>query len=170
MGQTIISAGLVVIVTIAVINANRLIINSETTKLEGQARLQAADIAMEVLTEARLRKFDEYADTVYYQGTGEFTSYSSLGPESGESVSLPDVYPYQSRQRYDDMDDFNNYRRTVNTISIVGYVVTCKVYYSSQTYPDTPKTSKTYVKTMEVNVSHPLYLVTPIRLSMTRTY
>lgn len=170
MGQTIISAGLIVLVTIAVINANRLVINSQTTKMEAQARLEASDIAMEIITEARLRKYDEYADTVFYQATSAFTHYSSLGPESGESFTLPDTLPYRSPGRYDDYDDFNGYRRKVSTTTLTGYNVWCKVYYATQTYPDKLTTSKTYVKTLEVYVSHPLYLQDTLRISMTKTY
>ena len=170
MGQTIISAGLIVLVTIAVINANRLVINSQTTKLEAQARLEASDIAMEIITEARIRKYDEYADTLFYQSTGYFTYYNVLGPETGEPFTLPDVSPYQSRSRYDDYDDYNNYRRTVATTTMTGYSVWCKVYYATQTYPDKLTTSRTYVKTLEVYVSHPLYLEDTLRISMTKTY
>ena len=186
MGQTIISAGLIVIVTIAVINANRLVINSQTTKLEAQARLEAADIAMELITEARRRRFDERADTVYYQATSQFMSYNLLGrdslrwtyisgswystPDTTEMFSRPDRSPYLSLSRYDDFDDYNGYVRTVSSTTLTNYSVWCRVYYATQTYPDRLTTSKTYVKTMEVYVTHPQYLRDTVRISMTKTY
>jgi len=171
MGQTIISAGLIVIVTIAVINANRLVINSQTTKMEGIARLQAADLAMELISEARLRKFDENADTVSYQAVTAFTYYSSLGRDMGEtSVPIPDTLPYRSKVYYDDFDDFNGYKRTASTTTVSGYALTCKVFYSTQSSPDASTTSKQYLKTMQVQVSHPLYLTRAITISVTKTY
>jgi hypothetical protein len=188
MGQTIISAGLIVLVTIAVINANRLVINSQTTKLEAQARLEASDIAMELITEARLKKFDERADTTFYQSTSYFMPYTLLGRDSlrwvwnpstsswsstfdsTEMFTRPDHSPYRSTGSYDDYDDYNGYRRTVSTSTLTGYNVWCKVYYATQTYPDKVTTSRTYVKTLEVYVSHPLYLEDTLRISMTKTY
>jgi hypothetical protein len=186
MGQTIISAGLIVIVTIAVINANRLVINSQTTKLEAQARLEAADIAMEIITEARRKKYDERADTVFYQATSHFMNYLLLGrdslswsyisgtwystPDSTEMFSRPDAAPYKSMTRYDDFDDYNGYSRTVSSTTMTGYSVWSKVYYATQTYPDRLTTSKTYVKTLEVYVTHPTYLRDTVRISMTKTY
>ena len=128
MGQTIISAGLVIIVTIAVINANRLVINAETTKLEGLARMQAADIAMELITEARMKRFDEDAKTSYYQSTGEFTSPGSLGRE-GEWAGYPDYSPFNSADAFDDLDDYHRYRRIVNTSNISEFQIDCVVYY-----------------------------------------
>jgi len=170
MGQTIISAGLIIIVTIAVINANRLIINASTSKLEGLARMEGADIAMAVITEARLKKFDENAIDTEYQSTSAFTAASSLGRESGEWAGNPDGYPFNSASAFDDFDDYDGYQRTVNTVSLSGYLVSCTVYYATRYYPDTPVTSREYFKTLEVYVSHSLYLPNPIRISITKSY
>ncbi|MCU0453577.1 MAG: hypothetical protein MUE68_07940 [Bacteroidetes bacterium] len=187
MGQTIISAGLIVIVTIAVINANRLVINSQTTKLEAQARLEAADIAMEIITEARRKRFDEKADTIYYQGLAEFSS--SMGrdslryyklvptsttwystPDTTEMFTRPDTHPFRSLSRYDDLDDYNGYSRVASSTTLTGYKISCKVYFATQTAPDRPTTSSQYVKTIEVYVTHPQYLRDTVRISMTKTY
>lgn len=170
MGQTIISAGLIVLVTIAVINANRLVINSQTTKLEAQARLEASDIAMEIITEARTKKFDELVDGTDWQDVGEFTSNGSLGPDGTEGFTLPDATPYLSLARYDDFDDYKNYRRNVTTTTMTGYAVNCDVFYVNRTTPDTKTTSRTYLKKLIVYVSHPLYLRDTLRISMTKTH
>lgn len=171
MGQTIISAGLIVIVTIAVINANRLVINSQTTKLEAQARLEASDIAMEIITEARTKLFDEEVDGTDWQDVSEFTGNPSLGPEgTGETFSLPDVEPYQSRSRYDDFDDYKGYRRLASAAALSGYEVSCDVFYVTRTSPDTKTTSRTYLKKLTVYVTHPLYLRDTLRISMTKTH
>lgn len=170
MGQTIISAGLVIIVTIAVINANRLVINAETSKLEGLARMHAADIAMELITEARMKKFDEYAVDSEYQSVTAFTVPSFIGRESGEWAGSPDAAPYNSADEFNDFDDYHKYWRSVNTASVTGYKVECVVYYSTGTTPDKDAETRTYFKTLEVNVSHPLYLPNPIRISMTKSY
>ncbi len=171
MGQTIISAGLIVLVTIAVINANRLVINSQITKLEAQARLEASDIAMEIITEARTKKFDALVDGTDWQDVSEFGAPASLGRGSHELIALPDVSPYQSIGGYDDFDDYKNYSRTVSTKSMTGYQVSCRVFYVTRTSPDVPYTSgQTYLKTLQVFVSHPLYLRDTLRISMTKTH
>ncbi len=170
MGQSIISAGLVIIVTIAVINANRLVINAEISKMESLARMQAADIAMEILTEARMKKFDQLENPWTYQESGDFTPAPQLGRESGEWAGDPDAYPYNSADVFNDIDDYNGYRRSVNTTNVSGYVVSCRVYYALPNTPDTPDANKGYFKTMEVYVSHPTYLPNAVRISMTKSY
>jgi hypothetical protein len=169
MGQTIISAGLVIIVTIAVINANRLVINAEASKLEGLARMQAADIAMELITEIRLKKFDENEVTTEYQSTSAFTASGSLGRES-EWAGYPDAYPYDSADKFDDIDDYHGYRRSVTTSNISGYQVDCVVFYSTPDNPDTNAGTRTYFKTLEVYVSHATYLPNAIRINFTTSY
>lgn len=171
MGQTIISAGLIVIVTIAVINANRLVVNSQTTKLEAQARLEASDIAMEIITEARTKKFDELIDGTDWQDVSEFTSNSNLGTDgTGETITPPDVEPYLSRSRFDDFDDYKGYLRTASSSTLSGYSVSVDVFYVTRTSPDTKTTSRTYLKKMTVYVTHPLYLRDTLRISMTKTH
>lgn len=169
-GQTLLSIGVLVVVTIMVINAHRWIIESETNKLQGMALIEAADISEELISEVLAKKFDEYEVTTSYQSTSAFTSVSALGPESGETFILPDTLPYRSRARYDDFDDYNNYQRTVNTELIRGYTVSCRVYYATNTAPNTPQTSKQYVKTIEVSVTHPAYIPRPLKISATKVY
>ncbi len=170
MGQTLLSAGLIVIVTIAVINANRLVINSQTTKLEAQARLEASDIAMEIITEARTKKFDEKVDGTDWQAVDEFTEASSLGPDGSESFTMPDVVTYQSASRFDDFDDYKGYRRTASSSQLSGYSVSCDVFYVKREAPDTKTTNRTYLKKMIVYVTHSLYLRDTLRISMTKTH
>lgn len=170
MGQTMLSALMIIVVTIGVINANRLVIMSTTTKMEALAHLQAPSIAMEVITEARLRRFDEINYTNRYMDRTEFTTAANLGPDAGESFTLPDVSPYQSLSKYDDFDDFNGYRRTVNTAEISGYTVSCTVFYAANTSPDANAGARRYVKTLKVTVTHPQYLTTPAVMSLTRVY
>jgi len=170
MGQSIISAGLVIIVTMAVINANRLIINADVSKMEALARIQAADIAMALITEARMKRFDENAIDTRYQSTSEFTSASSLGRESGEWAGNPDGYPYNSADMFDDFDDYDGYRRAVNTTSLSGFDVNCVVYYATRYEPDVEVSSIQYFKTLEVYISHSLYLPNAIRISITKSY
>lgn len=170
MGQTIISAGLVIIVTIAVINANRLVMTSETAKMEGLARMKSIDIALEFLTEVRLKKFDQNDTSATYLNQNSFTSSSSLGAETSERFTLPDTLPYRSATRYNDIDDYNGYRRTVNSSDISGFVLSATVHYATQSSPDNITTSKEYVKTVKVQVTHPTYMVVPTKFALTKTY
>ncbi len=172
MGQTIISAGLIIIVTIAVINANRLVVTAETSKLESLARLQSADIAMALITEARMKKFDKNVKEDEYQSVDKFKSPNDLKRDGGveDDFEYPDTAPFQSVGAFDDFDDYNDYHRTVTTSNISGYQVNCKVYYSTQSSPDIDANTQTYFKTLEVYVSHPQYLPSPIRISMTMSY
>ena len=83
---------------------------------------------------------------------------STLGPESGESISFPDTIGaagYKSATTYNDVDDYNGYWRVVRTSSPKGDTVRVAVNYTNVTNPDTPLGGKNYAKKMTVTVSSP---------------
>jgi hypothetical protein len=107
-----------------------MLIEGETTRLEGQAINLASDLAYSLIREAMSKKFDEDAVTTYYQYASEFTPTSKLGPSSSEVISpLPDRTPYKSLPRFDDFDDYNGYERVADTPTIKGFLIKSKVYY-----------------------------------------
>ncbi|MBI5463860.1 MAG: hypothetical protein HY966_02755 [Ignavibacteriales bacterium] len=159
MGQTSLTVAFLITLTVIVLNANKMILDSEQDSISGMALRESADIAESLISEIQRKKFDQNAVVTYYQAQSEFTSASKLGPESGESISpSPDVWPYKSIKNYTDADDYNGYKRTVDTPTLQGYTVACKVYYVTNTNFESVQTSQQYFKRITVTVEHSQYL------------
>jgi hypothetical protein len=172
MGQTAITGAFFVLLITSVLSANRMMSESAMSSYEGEALNNAADIARTLMNEAQRKAFDLNVVENTYQNASAFTSASSLGPAGNESISpWPDVAgasTFKSIATYNDFDDYNGYRRTVNVGNITGYVVEVSVYYVYTSNMSKVNWS-TYVKRMDVKVSHPLYLKTPVTFSCMKT-
>lgn len=167
LGQTMLTGGLLVLMIMITISANKMLMDSSKTAYEAESINIAADLANSLMTEATRKKFDELQAN-YAGNASAFTSSASFGPESGEALSVtPDVAPFQSVTRFDDLDDYHGYQRTVDGQSLKGFKITAQVnYVVSRTNPNTNTTSKTLLKRIDVTVSHPVYI--PSGFSLTR--
>jgi hypothetical protein len=164
-GQTMVTAAFFVLLIASVITANRMIGSSTTTTYEGDARNLAVDLARSVVNEAYRLKFDENSVDSLYQTSTDFTAANSLGPDAGETISpLPDVAPYQSYAKYDDVDDYNGYSRIVDAGALQGFKVTVSVYYVSST-TFAKSSTQTVLKRIDVSVEQPTYLKTKVTYS-----
>ncbi len=168
------SAAFLVLLTIAVMNANRLLVESETETYRGEALELASNYGQALLIEASRKKFDKNALDSVYQNKDVFTSPGSLGPESGETISpWPDIAPFKSPTVYDDLDDYNGYQRIIDTVDtkrIPGFLLKVTVYYVKKSAPGTIQTSQQYLKRLDVTVEHPSYVTKPITFSTIVTY
>ncbi len=170
LGQTMLTAAFLVLVTILVLNANTLVINSEQETYEGEAFDLATNYAQALLNEIGRKKYDQYAIDTLYQAPSAFTPAGSLGPESGEVITpWPDVAPFKSFTTYNDVDDYNGYVRTIDSEIIKGFQVSAVVYYVTQANTNTKSTTQTYLKRIDVSVQHPSYLKT-VTFSTIATY
>jgi hypothetical protein len=191
LGQSFLAILALVTITFLVVSANRIVIDSLQDELKGEAYNQAGEIANELINEALKKKFDNplamhtvtywngwtwvsksYKLYDFYQPTTDFTDAGGLGPNSTESaaVPLPDRYPYKSISGYDDFDDYDGYRRTVDTPTMTGFIVNCTVTYVAGSDLNTPVTSRTYYKRLLVTVSQPTYLPNALSFSTIMTY
>ena len=175
LGQTMITMGMLLLLIMSVISANKMITDNATAQLQAQALASSATIANDLLLEIMSKHFDGKPydpynavavgkDTTGGLGTADFTDAVSLGPSTTEAAacSLPDssyVGSYKSIAVYNDVDDYNGYQRIVTFNGISGFVVDVVVYYVTSSAPDSKTTSKTTFKRIQVTVSHPLYLI-----------
>jgi hypothetical protein len=166
------TAAALIIITMVVISANRLILESQQDEFAGEAYNLASEIGNALIAEASKKRFDESAKTTYYQSIVEFTWPSSLGPDGTEGVAvpLPDTYPFKSISGYDDFDDYNKYYRVVDTPVITGFIVRDSVFYVRTDEPDERVAYYSYLKKMIVTVEHPLYLPRPLQFSTVKAY
>jgi hypothetical protein len=165
------SAAFIVVLTVAVVNANRVIVESETETYRGEAIEIGTRFAQALLVEASRKKFDEKQVDSTYQDPTAFTSVSSLGPESGETISpMPDKAPFMAPSVYDDIDDYHNYKREIDAGRIKGLLLSAEVYYVSKGSPNSKSSSKTYLKRIDVSLSHPVHIQKPMKFSTIVTY
>ena len=161
------SAGVLVLLTVLTMSANRMLLESSQTSFESEAVSTAADLANILLAEIGRpeKQFDASVTYSYYQSSGEFTIASSFGPNASESFALPDTStPFKSIVRYSDVDDYHNYQRIANGPTINGFLLSVKVFYVTSINPDATSSSRTYSKKVEVTVTHSLYLPNGIKI------
>lgn len=162
-GQTMITATFLVLLTVAVFNANNLISDVDRSYYEKEAIEQAGVLANALITEIIRKKFDSRADTSsYYQSPSEFDI--SMGPSSSAKEHVnpkgrPDAYPYRSvtTEYFDDVDDYNGYIRSANAGSLTGFTLQVRVFYVQQSNPNIASNTQTYLKKIEVTVTNSTY-------------
>ncbi|MDD8019527.1 MAG: hypothetical protein PHP42_14230 [Bacteroidota bacterium] len=179
-GQTMLTIAFLVILTIAVMNANRIIVDKEESYYESQAYEQASILANSLLSEIIKKKFDSQVDTnsTTYQVPGDFDYWMGPSYTAQNNVNPsgnPDVFPYKSIRGdngnwFDDVDDYNGYKRSASTASMTGFTLTVSVYYVKQSNPNTSAPSQTYLKKIDVTVSNPKYLKNNLVFSTVAAY
>jgi len=177
LGQSILAAAALIVLTILVISANRMIVQSQEDEYRAIAVNEASEIASAIINEALSKQYDLYNPSTY-PDPSNFTDASSLGPNSTESGNVPlsDVssIPYSSSFRsnkyYNDFDDYDGYRRTVNTRTLNGYEAKCVVTYVQSDNFNVTTTTKGFFKRIVVTVEHSVYLKPPISFSAVKTY
>jgi hypothetical protein len=147
---------------------------TENTQIADQNEyyVTALSLAQSVLDEAKTKAYDEYTVNRTYAltKTDSLTLPSKLGREWGEQLSVPDVDTittsspftpsspgYRSTTQFDDVDDYNGYQRLVNTPRAEGYRIRVSVQYASPTCPDSAVSTKTWCKTMTVQITSPYF-------------
>jgi hypothetical protein len=132
-----------------------------------------------VIAEAKTKAFDQ--KTVSASVTAPESLSVALGSDgSTELVPTPDTLmtssPYtstvpgfRSSFKFNDVDDYNGYKRKVNTQRAEGYTVSVTVAYASSTYPDSTKFSQTWCKKMNVSVKSP-YMPDSVTVSYAFVY
>lgn len=183
LGQSILAAAALIMLTILVISANRMIVQSQEDEYKAIAVNEASEIANAIINEALSKQYDANSSTSSYQSASVFTDASSLGPNSTESSNVPtpdtSLIPYSSSFRsikyYNDFDDYHLYERKVNTRTLIGYVAKCKVTYVRSDNFNLPTTTKGFFKRIVVTVEQSVYLppingVPQISFSAVKTY
>ena len=159
LGQTMLALGALVLLSISVVNTNRMIVDSDQETYQAEALDYAVSLSKSLFGEIATKKFDANATDTTYQSESQFTLPSGLGPASGEVLATwPDSAYFSSIPTYNDVDDYNAYERMVNTARIKGFKVTAQVYYVTDSNTDDPAAVQTYYKKVIVSVEHPIYL------------
>ncbi len=166
------SIATLVALTVMVVTSQRYLIEGKKEAVEAECLDLAAMHCEAVLSEILKKKYDASATFNYTQSTSEFTGATSLGPNSYERSQVtpwPDMKPFRANTAFDDVDDYHNYQRIVNTDLVTAIRITVQVYYVAASDPTTKVYYQTYTKRVVVTAQHSTYL-SPISFSTIVTY
>jgi hypothetical protein len=152
-GQVMMVLGAFTLLSVLVLNVNGMITGTMQTSLEMQATLNAVSIAQSMMDEILKREFDEASINTRIYNTNDMTPTAGLGPNLGETIFGIDS-TFQSKSKFDDVDDYHNYRRKVKDSHLGWYYVTNSVEYVNETEPDQKIWSQTFVKRITITVAN----------------
>jgi len=179
LGQTLITTGMLVLLIMSVVSANRMLMEVNQATYEAEALTASASVANDLLDEILSKRFDQFSDTTGTQSKYDFsppvTGAAEWGPSPSERAGVGTldssyVGVYKSRIFFDDVDDYIGYARMVTMNNIRGLIVRVQVYYVNSFDPDTPLTEQNTYKKIAVTVEHPIYLTTPVTYSAMISY
>lgn len=160
LGQSLITVLFFALLTLMFLNAISLLIKADHELMAVNAYKTATDLGQSLMAEILRRKFDELQSGAIQYDYNAFTSPTSLGPDgAGESITFPDKFPYKSIEKYNDVDDYNGYRRlTDSTNGLAPFRDSVIVYYVQMTNPPAKYNGKWWTKRIEVWVTQDDYL------------
>jgi hypothetical protein len=146
-GETLITLGAVVMLSIIAININNSF--TENTEYFNKTKfgLESIAIANSIVEEASQLPFDEQSwdSTIVEKVATDFTPNVDLGPDFGE-VDI---------NTFDDFDDYHNFSYMDTTLQNV-YQISCEVGYVNPTIPDSLLSTRSLYKKLTVTVRNTL--------------
>lgn len=147
------------------ISANTLILNRTDLVQGSEAVITGTALGQALVEDATVKYFDQNVLPPLSTDTaGIFTPAYELGIDSGEVAD--------SATTFNDLDDYNGYRDSVETPRIGYYWRSCRVYYVTASSPDVDAGVQTFLKRIDVTITSP-YITLPgdsIRISKIISY
>ncbi len=184
MGTNIIFAiGALLIFRIFLSSSVQLMIGNTQIAEQNEYYISAIGLGQAVIDEAKTKVFDSVTDTSIVSVASSLTTPAKLGRETAAEKSIPKpdtlitTSPYsaaspgfRSTYLFNDVDDYDMYRRKINTQRAEGYQVDVKVVYVVENDPNTAHMSgQTFCKRMTVTVTSP-FLSDPVILYYVFSY
>ena len=141
--QSMLAIGSLFLLSMVSMNFNSALLQSNTVELENKVYLTAFSLADDLIEEVKQKAYDENTIDFPTVNRSTLTQAGSLGKEG-------ETYPY-----FDDIDDYNNFARDADAPHSEKYHITAKVYYVSETNPDSKSSTQTFHKRVDVTVSSP---------------
>jgi hypothetical protein len=142
MIQSFLTIGAMMLFALISLTFNTVVLQNTTLEIENKVYLTAFSLADDLIEEIKQKSFDE--ETLIFRSINadELTEYNYFGPDSGETSQI----------YFDDIDDYNNYTKSISVPHVEGYTVTSKVYYGDIDNPDQNSLTQTFFKRVEVTV------------------
>jgi hypothetical protein len=158
-GQTMLVMGAFSLLSIVTLGINRTILSSSTLGIQMEANLNALSLGQGLLDEIMSRDFDQNVtggNRVFSYSA--MTSTGGLGPDgSGEIIFGNDssyTGTFQSRSKFNDVDDYNNYSRKFYDTRLGWFTMRAAVTYIDEINPNTVSTSQTWQKKIIVTITN----------------
>lgn len=161
-GNLLITLGAMSLIGLLILTTINGLSNNEITISESEFVITGVSLAQSLIDEIKTKAFDQVEITGTINSPNDLSS--TLGPESGENISMPDTSGNQvfaSLTIYNDVDDYNGYSRLVNTDIAENFLLTCQVQYVSVSNPENVSGSRTYCKRISVTVTSPFFTTLP---------
>jgi hypothetical protein len=165
-GQMLFVLGALLLFTSVAMTVNSTLLNTRMAMLHNEAGLTATSIATTMIDEIVIHSYDSATvgpgssrDGKVIPDSSKCTPPGLLGPEGSEAAAVPlpeppdTASPYKSSLYYNDVDDYNLYRRYVQT-SMGTFAVIDSVFYVVEASPDQRSAIQTFYKKVVVTVRH----------------
>ncbi|HEY6906939.1 MAG TPA: hypothetical protein VI230_05690 [Ignavibacteriaceae bacterium] len=154
--QSMLTMGALVLLSLSSLRFNTSVLENSTAQIENKVTLTAFSLADDMIETIKQRSFDQ-ATVEFPTGLANLTPPAKLGPETGETY-----------QTFNDIDDYNNYKKTVSAPHAENYGVLCTVKYVDGNNPDNEIGTQSYYKKVTVTVTSP-YMRDEVNLSFVFT-
>jgi len=139
---------------------NSSILSASVSSLDNEATLEATALGNLMLGEIKSKAFDQTTLAAMVYNRSQLTQAASLGTETGDSVITNEVVPlsqtvFLSQRKYNDIDDYNRYIRSVQTPNLATFVLSNSVCYAQESNPEAVSLTPTWYKMVVITVAHP---------------
>jgi len=166
LGQVLLIIGALTLFSIVSLSVNSLILSKTTAFYQTEAQLTGISVAQSMLDEIMTQGYDSASVTgIRIWDSTKFTPSGRFGPETSPgineitAVTLPEspdtLTSYSSVRKYNDIDDYNNYKRYYYSSALGLFAVIDSVFYVQESNPDQKSSYQTYFKKIIVTVRHP---------------
>ena len=142
--QMMITIGALFLLSLVILRVTRGFLNTDEVLLDNKLGVLAVSVASSLLEEASGKAFDENTDSATVSSLSGLST--TLGPDG-------EVYPH-----FNDIDDYNGFKKIDNSIPAARFVDSVSVVYVSDANLNVPSASKTWNKKITVFVSSPSLL------------
>ncbi|MGB2868926.1 MAG: hypothetical protein WBD36_10770 [Bacteroidota bacterium] len=168
-GQTMLVLGAFTLLSMLTLTMNRTIFGSVNLGFEMETNLNGISIAQSLMDEILTQDFDERTTTgVKIYSASDMTAAASFGPDLSSSPEIAITWEdsaytdgsgvfhdYESKAKWDDVDDYHRYRRRVWDKRLGWFHDSVYVQYVNEDSPDSVVTSPVQHKRVTVVVTHP---------------
>ena len=142
----LLTVGAMVLLGTTVLTVNKSFTQQGVVLEQTEIGVYGISVATSVVEEASGMAFDQATVGNSVTTTASLTVPNRLGPDLGE-ITHP-----QSTAMFNDFDDYNGLQMGVKIAGVDSFTVKAKVYYIDPSLPETPSSSSTFFKRLDVQV------------------
>lgn len=154
--QSFLTIGGLILLSLTSLRFNQAILETSTTDVQSKVYLTAFSLADDMLEEIKCKSFDETTIQFPTTNPASLTPAADFGVDSLETAGADSTF--------DDIDDYNNYSRSIDAPHAEGYKVSCNIQYVDQDNPDVVSSTQTFYKKATITVTSP-YMEHAVKLS-----